>query len=102
MDGKADDRLDGDEGDVERRKGELVAAAGAIDPLAALRRHPLVTVGIAAALGAMVASPAGFHKLAKFLPGGGALGLVGSAMSGFAAARAAAARRAEKTPAQPK
>ena len=44
--------------DLPQRKRELVEAARSFDPLRPLRRHPVLTVAAAAALGLVAASPA--------------------------------------------
>jgi len=44
--------------DLALHKRRLMAAARAIDPLKPLRRHPVLTVVVAAALGLVAASPA--------------------------------------------
>lgn len=43
--------------DLLRSKQRLIQAAREIDPLGAIRRHPAVLVGTAAALGAIAATP---------------------------------------------
>ena len=53
------DPLNGEEesGEIKESKENLRAAARAADPIKPLRDHPFLTVGVAAALGASMASP---------------------------------------------
>jgi hypothetical protein len=57
-----------DDNDLALRKQRLIDAARAIDPLAPLRRNPLVTVATAAAIGVVAASPAAARTVKSLLP----------------------------------
>lgn len=84
--------------DVPLHKRRLLEAARAIDPLAPLRRRPLVTVATAAAIGVVAASPAAARAVSQVLPGGVASHLIRMAWRGYHAARAqSAVKPAEAT-----
>lgn len=58
-----------DDCDRALHKQRVLDAARAIDPLKPLRRHPLITVATAAAIGVVAAAPAAV-RTARLLPGG--------------------------------
>lgn len=73
---------------LNRAKDKWMRSTREFDVLAPMRRHPLATVALAAAAGAIVASPVAAKSLLALLPGGTAMAVVKSVAAGVLAARA--------------
>ena len=76
---------DPEHAELARAKSELLDAARAIDPLAPLRRQPLLSVGVAAGIGALLAmnaerlfSPGNLNRAFSWLARTAALTLAAS------------------------
>lgn len=74
--------------DLSLHKQRLKEAARAIDPLSPLRRHPLVTIATAAAVGVVAASPAAARVVSQLIPGGAAAKIAQRLVAGYLSAKA--------------